>query len=177
MNKYFVRGAIAAALVAAPSAAFAQDAQVEPYVGATVGFHDLGADDIAGVVDDNGFIYGVVAGVDVPAGENFFVGLEGSFHLGEGAIDNEYGAVIRAGYAGDNGMKVYAKGGYHAVDIDVANLVNVAPNAIPAGIDDTADDYILGLGAQFGQGVKFRAEVDTVGFDSVRATAGVVFGF
>lgn len=66
-----------------PAAAHAQSNDgPEVYVGASAGIHDLGT----GLPDDNGGIYGVVAGVDFPVGETLFVGAEGNYHIGDGAI-------------------------------------------------------------------------------------------
>jgi len=159
-----------------PAAAFAQsndDPQIEPYVGLSAGVHDLGI----GLPDDNGGIYGVVAGVDVPVGETFFVGAEGNFHLGDGAIDSEYGIAARAGVRVGDNAKLFVRGGYQEVDFDVGNLLGVNP---PAGFDTTDGDYMVGAGVEFGLGdgpIRFRAGVDTIAFDSTRATAGVLIGF
>lgn len=159
-----------------PAAAFAQsndDPKVEPYVGLSVGVHDLGL----GLPDDNGGIYGVVAGVDVPVGKTFFVGAEGNYHIGDGAIDSEYGIAARAGVRVGDNAKLFVRGGYQEVDFDVGNLLGVNP---PAGLDTTDGDYMVGAGVEFGLGdspVRFRAGVDTIAFDSTRATVGVMFGF
>lgn len=160
--------------LALPAAAQAQsnDApQVETYVGVSAGIHDLGLD----VADDDGGIYGVVAGVDVPVGDTLFVGAEGNFHLGDGAIDSEYGIAARAGVRLGEASKIYVRGGYQEVDVDLANF------GIPAGsVDDTDGDYLVGAGVEFGlkeSPVRFRAGVDTISFDSTRATVGVLLAF
>jgi len=161
--------------IALPAAAQAQSTTQGPevYVGASAGIHDLGS----GIPNDDGGIYGIVAGVDVPVGETFFVGAEGNFHLGDGAIDNEYGIAARAGVRVGSNAKVFVRGGYQEVDIDVRNLVGVTP---PPGFDTTVGDYLVGAGVEFGLGdgpVRFRAGLDTIAFDSTRATAGVLFAF
>ena len=118
-----------------------------------------------------------MAGVDVPVGKTFFVGAEGNYHIGDGRIDNEYGIAARAGVRVGDNTKLFVRGGYQAVDVDVFNLVGVTP---PPGFDTTADDYLVGAGIEFGLGdspVRFRAGIDTIAFDSTRATAGVVFAF
>ena len=158
--------------IAAP--AFAQDtAGAEPYIGASVGHHDAGV----GIPNDDGLIYGAVAGVDFPVGDTFFVGAEGNYHLGDGAIDKEYGIAARAGVK-VGGSKLYVKGGYQEVDFDLGELLG-AP--VPAGIDDTDGDYIVGVGADIGLGatspVSLRLAADTIAFDSTRLTAGVLFKF
>ena len=96
MMKYTTPTLLAAGALALPAAAQAQSetsTDVEPYVGVSADYHDLGT----GVADDDGVVYGVVAGVDVPVGETLFVGAEANFHLGENAIDSEYGAAARIG--------------------------------------------------------------------------------
>jgi opacity protein-like surface antigen len=161
--------------VALPAAAQAQsneDPKVEAYVGATAGIHDLGI----GLPNDDGGIYGVVAGVDVPVGKTFFVGAEGNYNIGDGAIDSEYGVAARAGVRFGETGKVYVRGGYQEVDFDLRNF------AFPAvvGIDDTDGDYLVGAGVEFGLGespVRFRAGIDTIAFDSTRATIGVLYVF
>ena len=164
--------AIATVAIAFPSTAFAQDSdnKVETFVGASVGYHDLGTE----IPDDDGIIYGVVAGVDVPIGETVFVGAEANFHLGENAIDSEYGAAARLGVRVGEGTKLYVRGGYQEVDIDLGNFVTTPV----VGVDDTDGDYLVGAGAEVGLGdgpIKLRANVDTIAFDSVRVTGGVLF--
>jgi len=175
MKKIVFTTLAVAAAAALPAAAQAQSTTrtAEPYIGATIGIHDLGV----GLPDDDGGIYGVVAGVDVPVGERFFVGAEGNFNLGDGAIDQEYGVAARAGVRVGERGKVYVRGGYQEVKFDVRSLIGVNP---PAGFDRTDGDYLVGAGVEFGLGdapVRFRAGVDTIAFDSTRATVGVLFGF
>ncbi|MFY7745615.1 MAG: opacity protein, partial [Erythrobacter sp.] len=95
MNKIAFTTLAAIGAMALPAAAQAQnnDPKVETYVGVTAGIHDLGI----GLPDDDGGIYGVVAGVDVPVGNTLFVGAEGNYNIGDGAIDSEYGIAARAG--------------------------------------------------------------------------------
>jgi len=172
-TKFAVIGAAIGA-VALPAAAQAQSATgPEIYIGASAGIHDLGL----GLPDDNGGIYGVVAGVDFPVGETVFVGAEGNYHFGDGAIDNEYGIAARAGVRVGESAKLFVRGGYQEVDIDVRNLFGVTP---PAGFDTTDGDYMVGAGVELGLGdspIRFRAGVDTIAFDTTRATAGVLFAF
>lgn len=165
----------AMAAIALPAAAQAQtnDNQPEFFIGASAGIHDLGS----GIPDDDGGIYGVVAGVDIPVGNTIFIGAEGNFHFGDGAIDNEYGIAARLGARVGDNAKVFVRGGYQEVDIDVFNLVGVNP---PAGFDTTAGDYLVGAGVEFGLGdspIAFRAGIDTIAFDSTRATVGVLYKF
>ncbi len=174
MNKIAFTSLAAIGAMALPAAAQAQSVQgPEVYVGATVGIHDLGI----GLPNDDGGIYGVVAGVDVPVGDRFFLGAEGNFNLGDGAIDQEYGVAARAGVRVGERGKVYVRGGYQEVKFDIRNLLGVNP---PAGFDRTDGDYLVGAGVEFGLGdspVRFRAGIDTIAFDSTRATVGVLFGF
>lgn len=176
MKKLAISGLAALGFVALPAAAHAQSgdtAEVEPYVGVSAGYHDLGS----GLPDDDGITYGVVAGVDVPVGETLFVGAEANFHLGENAIDYEYGAAARVGVRVGEATKLYVRGGYQEVDIDLDNFIT--PPVV--GLDDTDGDYLVGAGVDFGLSedspVRFRAAIDTIAFDSTRATVGVLFAF
>lgn len=176
MKKIVFTTIAAMGAIAAPAVAQAQSttaAKPEVYVGASAGIHDLGI----GLPNDDGGIYGVVAGVDFPINETFFVGAEGNFHIGDGAIDNEYGIAARAGVRVGNSGKVFVRGGYQEVDFDLRNLLGVNP---PPGFDSTDGDYMVGAGVEFGLGdgpVRFRAGIDTIAFDSTRATAGLLFAF
>lgn len=166
---------VAMSAIALPAAAQAQSTanQPEVFIGASAGIHDLGT----GFDNDDGGIYGVVAGVDFPVGETLFVGAEGNYHFGDGAIDNEYGIAARLGARVGQNAKVFVRGGYQEVKIDVRNLLGVNP---PAGFDRTDGDYMVGAGVEFGLGdgpIRFRAGIDTIAFDTTRATAGVLFAF
>lgn len=166
-----------AAAIAVPSAAQAQDNQAEPFVGLSAGYHDLGVDDDTFDIDDTGAIFGVVAGVDFPVSETFFIGFEGNYHIGTDAIDNEYGVAARVGLRTGNNSKVYLRGGYQEVDLDLEAILDTE---LPGGLDDSDGDYLLGVGGEFGLGGRnaaIRLGVDTISFDSLRATAGVVFSF
>lgn len=176
MRKIVFTTLAALGAISLPAAAQAQSNTAtgpELYVGASAGTHDLGI----GLPNDNGGIYGVVAGVDFPVGETFFVGAEGNFHIGDGAIDSEYGAAARVGVRVGERGKVFVRGGYQEVNLDLRNIFGVNP--LPP-LDDTAGDYLVGAGVEFGLGdspVRFRAGIDTIAFDSTRATVGVIFGF
>lgn len=173
---HFAVFGILAAAIAVPSSAQAQDAKAEPFVGLSAGYHDLGVDDEGLDIDDTGAIFGVVAGVDFPVSETFFVGFEGNYHIGTDAIDNEYGVAARLGLRTSENSKIYLRGGYQEVDVDLSRFVTPAV----VGLDDTDGDYLVGVGGEFGLGGRnaaIRVGVDTISFDSVRATAGVVFSF
>lgn len=181
----FLAGAAVAAL-SMPAAAHAQDAgSAQPFIGVSAGYHDLGVDDEATIaldgfeINDSSPIVGVVAGVDFPVGESFFAGLEGNFHLGTDAVDSEYGASVRLGFMAEGGAKFYLRGGYQEIDLDPYKLVDPEP---PAGslddIDDSDGDYLVGAGVEFPLGgVALRVNLDSVGFDTLRATTGVTFSF
>lgn len=174
MRKIAITTLAAMGAMALPAAAHAQSTDApEVYVGASAGIHDLGI----GLPDDDGTIYGVVAGVDFPVGETFFVGAEGNYHFGSGAIDNEYGVAARAGVRVGQSTKLFVRGGYQEVDLDVSNLLGVNP---PPGFNTSDGDYLVGAGVEFGLGdgpVRFRAGLDTIAFDTTRATVGVLFAF
>jgi hypothetical protein len=172
MRKLAFTSLAAIGAIALPAAAQAQSNDtptVEPYVGVTAGIHDLGI----GISDDDGGIYGIVAGVDVPVGDTFFIGAEGNYNIGDGAIDSEYGIAARAGVRVGDSAKLFVRGGYQEVDFDLGNFGI-------GGIDDTDGDYLVGAGVEFGLGdspVAFRAGIDTIAFDSTRATVGVLYKF
>lgn len=86
---------------------------------------------------------------------------------------------LRLGMRNAGGAKYYLRGGYQQVDIDLEKLVDVpVPAGSLDGIDDSTGDVLVGAGAEFPVGgAALRFNVDTVGFDSVRSTAGVMFSF
>lgn len=178
-NLAFTKPAMIGAAIGAlalPSMAQAQSSDtptVEPYVGASIGIHDLGI----GAPNDDGGIYGVLAGVDVPVGETFFVGAEGNFHFGDGPIDQEYGIAARAGVRVSKTGKVFVRGGYQEVELDLVNILGGNP---PPGVDNSDGDYLVGAGVEFGLGdspINFRAGIDTISFDTTRASIGVLYKF
>lgn len=174
MKKIAIMTLSAMGAMVLPAAAQAQseDPKVETYVGATAGIHDLGLD----LPNDDGGIYGVVAGVDVPVGKTFFVGAEGNYNIGDGAIDSEYGIAARAGVRVGSTGKVFVRGGYQEVDFDLSRFITTPV----VGLDDTDGDYLVGAGVEFGLGdspIAFRAGIDTIAFDSTRATVGVLYKF
>lgn len=172
---------LALPLFALASAGFASTAQAQtaqtaqPYIGLSGGYHDAG---VGGGVEDAGAIGGIVAGVDVPVGESLTLGVEGNYHLGTNAIDSEYGVAARLGFPiGGNRSLLFVRGGYQEVNFDLAEVVGgpVAP-----GLDDTDGDYLVGVGGEFGLAgspARIRVGVDTIAFDTVRATAAVTFRF
>ena len=168
--------ALAVSTMAFATPAFAQDPApaVQPYVGLQVGTHDIGSNIAA---DDNGLIYGGYIGVDVPISGAVFIGAEANYNFGTSAIDREYGVVGKIGTEISPGTKLFVRGGYQEVDFDLEKFSGLSP--LPAGLDDSEGDYIVGVGGDFsvGQNVAIRAAVDSIAFDSVRATAGLTFKF
>lgn len=151
--------------------------------GSSIGTHDLGiADDVraaTGVeVKDRAGIFGGFVAVDFPVSSNLFIGAEGNAHLGTGAINSDYGGSVRFGYRGDNGTKVYVRGGYQWVNIDYAEILNVPKNAVPAGFQNNFGEYLVGGGVEYPMGkLIVRINVDTLAFDTIRATGGIGFRF
>lgn len=169
--------AAAGAALALPTAAQAQDLPGEGFIGVQAGVHDLGLDDIendfAVEVDDSGTILGAFAGYDLPLGPGAFVGAEVNYNIGFGAVDSELGIAGRIGARLPGGAKVYARGGYQHVDLDIEEILDADLGGEFDG-DDGDGDYIVGLGADFPLGKTFvRVNLDTIQFDTVRATAGV----
>ena len=178
MKKLFLSAlALSASLASAPTLAQDAPGTADIYGGLQVGIHDLGIDvATGGVADDSGIIYGAFAGVDVPVSGSVFVGVEGNYNLGSSAVDREYGVAARIGTEISPGTKLFVRGGYQEVDFDLRRVLGVPP---VAGADDTDGDYLVGAGADFAvsNGLGLRLAVDTIAFDTVRATAGVVFRF
>ena len=186
MKKSIIIAAGSLAAIAIPSAAHAQ-----AFGGISAGYHDLGVeseveDEFGGFdveIDDGSPIIGAFLGYDVIAGEGFFVGAEANFHIGTNAIDSEYGAAARVGFVDQGGAKYYLRGGYQEIDLDYAEIITVDGITFDdddfAELDDTAGDFLVGGGVEFplGTGAMLRVNVDTVGFDTARATAGVGFRF
>jgi len=176
------------AALALPAAAQAQQQGEGPSqeitVGFTTGLHDLGinrelrnatgreANDLAQTV--GGFI-----ALDKTLGSsNFFTGIEGNINVGPGSgINYEYGGSLRLGYRGNDGAKVYVRGGYQWVDINLPQILNVSENAGVlglVGLRGHINDYLVGAGVELPAGrVILRGNVDSVGFDTVRGTLGV----
>lgn len=186
MNKTLAAamGIVAAGLL--PSAALAQDAGAQVYAGLSGGYHDLGVDKDelgplpAGVeISDASPIVGGFVGVDFPLGSKAFAGVEGNLHVGTDVIDYEYGGSARLGIRSANGAKFYVRGGYQEVDLDLSKIVNVpVPPGTFTGFDDSDGDILAGVGADIPVGRSaLRFNLDTLSFDSIRATVGFAIGF
>ena len=177
--------ALAAAAIAMPAQAQDTASTTHPYVGVQVGHHDVGIPEDAApplTLDDSGMIYGVFAGVDFDLGNRLVAGIEGNYNLGRSAIDSEYGAAARLGLRTRTGSIVFVRAGYQWVDFDIENFTGV-PN-LPAGLPDTADDFLVGGGLDIVMNgepdeshARLRIAVDTISFDSLRGTAGINFAF
>lgn len=184
MKKTFVCLAALGSMFA-PAIASAQAAPAQPFVGVSVGYHDLSAegevaDEFNGFeIDDSSLIIGVVAGVDVPVTEQFFVGAEGNYHFGTDAIDSEYGIAARVGFMTEAGAKFYVRAGYQEIDLDPYKLVDVdVPDGTFDGVDTSEGDYMTGIGVEYPVGAgALRINLDTVSFDTLRATTGYTFRF
>ncbi|MEZ5709934.1 MAG: outer membrane beta-barrel protein [Blastomonas sp.] len=172
-KRMIIAGALALPFLAA-SPAFAQDeAKTDAYIGANIGYHNLGDNPIGA---NDGAIYGVYAGVDIPAGESLIFGVEGNFNLGSNAIDSEYGVAAKIGVrAGDKGQ-LFVRGGYQEVNVDLAKI---SGGLVTGGIDDTEGDYLVGVGGQYklSDNMSFRVVLDTIAFDSTRITGGLSVHF
>lgn len=179
--------------IALPAAAQAQSNPGEPEItiGASVGLHDLGVDlgdfdaddgefdDFN--IDDSAEIYGGFIAADFPVGESMFAGVEGNLHFGSGPIEAEYGASARLGFRTQGGGKIYARGGYQWVDLDLGNLTGVSEEFLDdngINVNDVGGDYLVGLGVEMPvSSVVLRANVDTIAFDTLRGTIGLGFRF
>lgn len=184
MKKLVFAAAAAGVAIALPAGAQAQD--IVPgsgFVGVQAGIHDLGiAEEVQAAVvglevDDSSPIYGVFAGYDFPIGPTMFLGVEGNYNFGSEALDGDYGASVRLGLNVPGGTKIYARGGYQAVKVDYNALVDDDTIDFSA-FDDTEADFLAGLGVEVPvAGVFLRGNIDTISFDTMRATAGVGLRF
>ncbi|MFY7745614.1 MAG: hypothetical protein ACOVQY_09310 [Erythrobacter sp.] len=192
MKRLVFTSLAAAGALALPAAAQAQDAtKPDITIGASVGMHDLGVDlgDLDADdgefddfnIDDSAEIYGGFVAADFPLGESLFAGVEGNFHFGSGPIESEYGAAARLGVKTEGGTKIYARGGYQWVDLDLEDLTGVSEDFLDENdidVKDVGGDYLLGLGVEVPvSSVVLRANVDTIAFDTLRGTVGVGFKF
>lgn len=189
MKKFGFAALAAGAALVLPVAAQAQSAEEaasapEITVGFTTGLHDLGinrelreitgrdANDLAQTV--GGFV-----AVDKTLGSSkFFAGLEGNINVGPGGgINYEYGGSLRLGLRGQDGSKVYVRGGYQWVDINLPEILNVPEGTGLLGLTGLRghlNDYLVGGGVELPAGkVILRGNIDTVGFETVRGTLGV----
>ena len=192
MKKLVFTSLMAAGALALPVAAQAQDTtKPDITIGASVGMHDLGVDlgDLDADdgefndfnIDDTAEIYGGFAAIDVPVGESMFAGVEGNFHLGSGPIETEYGVSGRLGFKTKGGSKIYARGGYQWVDLDLGNLTGLDEDFLDENnidVKDVGGDYLVGVGVEVPvSSVVLRANVDTIAFDTLRGTVGVAIKF
>ena len=164
--------------LAAASPALAQDGSsrsAEPYIGVTGVYDSFDSKENGSGIPEfgpDGWLVEAVAGVNVPVGDMFFVGVEGNVAKGvDGDIDWEYGAAGRAGLRlNDHGL-LYGKVGYNWVELDRA----------PLGVDRSFDGVVWGGGVEIAPGggnLRLRGEFTTMNnIDSIRPTVGVVMGF
>jgi hypothetical protein len=110
-----------------------------------------------------------------------FAGVEGNFHLGSGPIETEYGVSGRLGFKTKGGSKIYARGGYQWVDLDLGNLTGLDEDFLDENnidVKDVGGDYLVGVGVEVPvSSVVLRANVDTIAFDTLRGTVGVAIKF
>ena len=166
------------AAVAAASPALAQDAaprSIEPYVGVTGVYDSFDAKENGSGIPEfgpDGWLVEAVAGVNVPVGDMFFVGVEGNVAKGvDGDMDWQYGAAGRAGLRLNDTGLLYGKVGYNWIELDSA----------PLGVDRSYDGVVWGGGFEIAPGpsnVRLRGEFTTMNnIDSIRPSLGVVVGF
>merc|ERR1711907_631323 len=172
------------AAIALPSAAQAQAAVPgEGFIGVSAGVHSLGLEDeveavVPGLdIDDSSPIFGVFAGYDFPLGQSLFAGVEANYNFGTDALDGDYGASARLGFRAPGGVKIYGRAGYQAIKVDYNEIIDDDTVNFDA-FDDTESDFLAGIGVDVPVGKAFvRANLDTISFDTMRATAGVGLRF
>ncbi|WP_162199222.1 outer membrane beta-barrel protein [Aurantiacibacter gangjinensis] len=172
MHKQVFTGVIGTLGLAIAMPVAAQD-QADPFdgahIGTTIGYHD-----IDGPAD--GFIIGARIGYDLPVGNDVVVGAEANANFGTGDIDAEYGTNVRIGtrFGERRNALLFARFGYQEVDFDLPDVIDDIDE-----VDTTSGDYMLGIGADFGinESSSTRLAIDTIGFDSIRFTAGYTIHF
>ena len=181
-----------ATVAAIPAAANAQTAPdgsrafgIEPYVGVSGVYENFDrfpdaksklAPRANGSRIDGGLVEGV-AGVNLPLGP-VFVGAEGNVSKGfDGDFDWQYGVVGRAGVrVGQSGL-FYGRAGYQWINFDGSeNNGDIGNEIYGLGLEVGPKD--IGLeGITNRAGVRFKAEMNTYDFESLRPSLGVVFHF
>lgn len=184
MKKLALAALVSAAAFALPVAAQAQS--VVPgnaYVGVQAGVHDLGiADEVQALapgveISDSSPIFGVFAGYDFPVGPSMFIGAEANYNFGTDALDGDYGASARLGFSAPGGVKAYVRGGIQGVKVDYNKIID-DDTVDFSGVDDTESDYLVGVGVDVPVGKMFlRGNLDTISFDTTRATVGLGLRF
>jgi outer membrane immunogenic protein len=180
MRKIILAAVASLGAIAATSSAFAQDSgsssrSIEPYVGVSAVYDSFDSKQNGSetpAFGPDGWLAEAVAGVNVPLGDKFFVGVEGNVAKGvDGDMDWEYGAAGRAGlHLADMGL-LYGKVGYNWVELDNA----------PVGVDRSFDGVVWGAGFELGPRagkIRVRGEVTTMkNFESIRPSLGAVMAF
>lgn len=153
---------------------------IEPYIGVMGGYESFDSNSRFGVSPTRGTLSGPfaegVVGVNIPVGP-LFVGAEGNAAKAFGDINWEYGVRARVGFrAGDSGM-IYLVGGHQWIDGDGGR-----------GFPDH-HDWTYGIGGEVGPrdiglsgitgstSVRFRFQIETYNFDSIRPSLGMIFHF
>ena len=185
MKKVALMVSAAVMAFAVPGIASAQEAasNAHPYIGVQAGLHDLQVDtdeldEDDFDIDDSAVVYGVYGGVDFDLGTAAVIGIEGNFNLGNGPIDAEYGVAGRIGLRAGTGTVIFARAGYQWVNVDGEGLLGIDEDIIDdddLDVDDTIDDYLVGVGADIavGPSMGLRVAVDTISFDTLRPSVGL----
>ncbi len=177
MNKFWTLAFVAVALPA-----IAQERpHLEPYFGVNGGYDEfdrhVGPDThVQG--NTAGALAGGFVGFNVPLGP-LVVGAEANGSRGFGDIRWEYGATGELGFRAGKSGQIFARGGYEWIEAKdrryPENTVIRQREGVLYGIGFEVGPEDLG---GFGRaGTRFRVNVDTMNFDSLRTTAGVVFHF
>jgi len=178
-----VLGAAAFAALTSQSISAAEigGVKLEPYAGVLGGYHTLnvGSEYTRPGAQLRGDVHGAliegVAGVNVPLGSLFFVGVEGDVSRGFDQIRWEYGVRGRVGVRTATGGLLFLTGGTHFVD--------------PKGLYQRHNGTVFGGGVELGaadlglsnfggeKGPRLRLQFESYDLDSLRPMAGVVFHF
>lgn len=153
---------------------------VEPYFGVMGGYHDFDNDPdpssrIQGSTE--GALVGGILGFNFPLGP-IVLGVEGNGAKGFGDIDWEYGVSGLVGFRAGESGQIFARAGYQWIEAKQRRFPLET-------VDRQGEDVLYGIGFEVGPadigiglaGTRFRVNIDTLGFDSLRTTAGILFHF
>lgn len=186
--KRFVVAALAALMFAVP--AHADDA-----VTYRIEAHG-GWDRVAqGGGGDDGLLYGIAIGADVPIGSMAFIGFEAGADLGSakqcvqllGAsvcdeAKRDLSAVARVGFTVGGGVKLYALGGYSNARIKETATLVVFPGPITVSSSSNGNGLRAGAGAEIKLGkaaytkLEYRYTNYEHGFSRHQVVAGIGLG-
>ncbi|MGC6329912.1 outer membrane protein [Rhizorhabdus sp. FW153] len=188
--RYRILAAVAAGLIAAP--AVAADDAVTFRVEAHGGWDRV----TVGGSDDDGLLYGIGLGVDVPIGSMAFIGFEADADLSSTKQCDQFlgggfcqeakrdlAAVARVGLKASDKIKVYALAGYTNARIKQTATIVIFPGTITESTSVNGDGFRAGAGVEMKLGssaytkLEYRYSNYEGGFSRHQLVAGLGLGF